>query len=377
MVYRRPRRQTFTFMARTRTGWKQLGTRTTSRALASRMAAMWETLATEHRAWDLLEAVLRKALSIGQLYDLWMETTYAPAEMRRRLADVDLEPIVKEFLATYAAGGRVVGSVQNLTTQLRWLVPEGARYLASGVTPDALTRSLARYPGRSATRRKVHSSWRVFFAYCTRIKAIFASNPMDAVERPTAQRPPIRFYELADVERIVNRAPSRAMGALWALMYATGIEVSVALRLVRGDIDEASWQVRARGTKTTSRDRVCLVAEWARPALAAFMRDKLPAAPLWPGWNRFTPNDAHTEVATALDLSPIPLRNSRHHWAVRAARAGTPIAVIQAQLGHSSPVLTLGTYARFLPTLDEQGTWERRATEQEAARRSPVAIARA
>ena len=136
---------------------------------------------------------------------------------------------------------------------------------------------------------------------------------MDAVERPTAQRPPIRFYELADVERIVGRAPSRAMGALWALMYAPGIEVSVALRLVRGDVDEASWQVRARSTKTTSRDRVCLVAEWARPALAAFMRDKLPAAPLWPGWNRFTPNDAHTAAAIALELSPIPLRNSRHH----------------------------------------------------------------
>jgi len=145
------------------------------------------------------------------------------------------------------------------------------------------------------------------------IDAQSPSNPMDAVERPTAQRPPIRFYELADVERIVGRAPSRAMGALWALMYATGIEVSVALRLVRGDVDEASWQVRARSTKTTSRDRVCLVAEWARPALAAFMRDKLPAAPLWPGWNRFTPNDAHTAAAIALELSPIPLRNSRHH----------------------------------------------------------------
>ena len=64
-------------------------------------------------------------------------------------------------------------------------------------------------------------------------------------------------------------------------------------------------------------------------------------------------------------------------WAVRAARAGTPVAVMRAQLGHSSPVLTLSVYGRFLPTADEQGTWERRATEQEGARRSPTAIARA
>jgi integrase len=209
----------------------------------------------------------------------------------------------------------------------------------------------------------------VFFAYCTRVKRIFASNPMDAVERPSVPRPPIRFYELDEVKRLIEAAPTRQVAALWALMYATGIEISVALQLVRRDVDKSMCCVRARGTKTHARDRMCLVAEWARPRLATFVRRKLTTAPLWPGWNRFTPNDVHTKKAKDLKLPHIPLRNCRHHWAVRAARAGTPVAVIQAQLGHSSPVLTLSVYGRFLPRTEEQAAWEHRAAERDTARR--------
>jgi hypothetical protein len=57
-------------MGRTRTGWQQLGAGTPSKALARQMAAMWDTLAREHRAWDLLESVLRGQVKIGRLYDL-------------------------------------------------------------------------------------------------------------------------------------------------------------------------------------------------------------------------------------------------------------------------------------------------------------------
>jgi integrase len=369
MVFRRTGRPSWTMKARTRTGWQQLGIGTPSKALAERMAAMWEALAREYRAWDLLEPVLRGDVTIGRLYDLWVDTKYAPAEMRRRLADVDLEAVVAEFLDVYKSGGRVAGSVQNVAVQLRAPIPAGKRYPASNATPDELTRALAKYPGRAATRRKVHSSWRVFFAYCTRIKAIFGSNPMDAVERPTASRAPIRFYELADVERIIALAPSPAMAALWALMYGTGIEVSVALKLTRRDVDDSTWTVRARGTKTHTRDRMCLVAEWAQPILGAYLRNKLPTAPLWPGWNRYTPTDVHRDKASDCELPTIPLRNSRHHWAVRAARVGTPVAVIQAQLGHSSPVLTLSVYGRFLPNAADREAWEHRAAERDASER--------
>jgi hypothetical protein len=74
MAYKRRGRKSFSFMARTRTGWKQLGTATSNKALAARIEGMWETLAREHRAWDLLEPVLAHDLPIGLLFDLWCET---------------------------------------------------------------------------------------------------------------------------------------------------------------------------------------------------------------------------------------------------------------------------------------------------------------
>jgi len=48
--------------------------------------------------------------------------------------------------------------------------------------------------------------------------------------------------------------------------------------------------------------------------------------------------------------------------ATRKARAGTPIAIIQAQLGHASPVLTLSIYGRFLPSAADREAWEAKAT---------------
>jgi integrase len=65
-----------------------------------------------------------------------------------------------------------------------------------------------------------------------------------------------------------------------------------------------------------------------------------------------------------------PLHCARDYWAVRAARAGTPIAVIQAQLGHGSPMLTLTKYGRFLPSATDRAKWEAEATRYEANRRA-------
>jgi hypothetical protein len=64
------------------------------------------------------------------------------------------------------------------------------------------------------------------------------------------------------------------------------------------------------------------------------------------------------------------LHCARDHWAVRAARAGTPIAVIQAQLGPGSPMLTLTKYGRFLPSTADRAKWEEAANRYEEARRA-------
>ena len=93
MVYRRRDNKTgkvrpgYTFMARTQTGWKQMGSRTDNKTLAGKIEGMWETLAKEHRAWDILGRVMSGELPIGALYDLWSSTRWDVHEIRRRLND--------------------------------------------------------------------------------------------------------------------------------------------------------------------------------------------------------------------------------------------------------------------------------------------------
>jgi len=60
----------------------------------------------------------------------------------------------------------------------------------------------------------------------------------------------------------------------------------------------------------------------------------------------------------ALELADrLKVHAARHHWAVLALRAGVPVRVVQCQLGHATPTLTLGLYGAFLPSGEDRATW--------------------
>lgn len=370
MVFKRKGRTFFEFQARTQTGWLQMRTRTTSKPLANRIEAMWESLASEHRAWDLLGEVTSQRLLIGRLYDLWVETKQQPIEMRRLLDDSNLEPLVAEYLKIHAKNIKA-DTLEHIKKHLRELVPEGKPLLRSAVTTDTLTQFVYGYGGKRNTLRKVHSDISGFFEYLTRVKKLFPVSPMLEVERPTAEESPVQFYELDTVERIVWHQPYDQRRALFALSYGAGIEITVVLGLTRSDININTREVRSAGTKAHTRDRMCRVADWAWPHVNAWLSHFLGAGPLFGEFNRWTVSDWHRQALKELKINPkFPLRNARDHWAVRAARAGTPIAVIQHQLGHSTPMLTLTKYGRFLPSASDREKWEKAATEYETQRRA-------
>lgn len=371
MVYRRAGRPSHYFQAKTETGWKQVCTLAREKKLATRIEAMWEELASTHRAWNILERVLDGRMAITALYDQWSATKGDVAEIRRRFQDVDLVALVPDWQKAYARD--VAADTATLAlAHVRTLLPEETRRMASTVTPSWLTEQLSNHRGKRNTRRKVHSSWSMFFDWCTRVKGLYTTNPMDKVDRPRLEESPLRFYELPVAQQIVEAQPSAARKALMALFYGSGIEVSTALRLNRTDLNPATREVRAAGTKAHSRDRVAMVAEWAWPLVWRHARTVLPNASLWPAtWNRWTVSDWHRETVEALNLQHAhPLHCARHHWAVRQLRAGAPVAVVQAQLGHGSPTLTLKVYGRFMPSGVDRSKWEREASKYDAARHS-------
>lgn len=377
MPYRRGTRPSLYFMGRTRAGWTQLCAFTPDKRLAEKIEAMWEELANEHRAWDILAHVLRHDMNAAELYDLWVDAKRNVRALRRHLADSDLAALVEPWREAYCKKV-TTESANHALAHVRWLIAEGASLRATDATPDYLERRLGEYPGKRNTRRKVHSSWSVFFAYCVKPAHAIDVNPMLSVDRPKPEKSPIRFYELRDVERIVGWFDDEARRAYFALLYGTGMDVSDPLSLLRGDLIEHTHEIRAPGTKNHTRDRVAMIADWAWPIVWGYAKSMHPDARLFPEtWNRWTIADWHraaigdgmkdthgTIVAKGLKLPRrYPPKCARHHWAVRQLRAGAAIRVVSEQLGHSTQQLTLDVYGRFLSK-----TADRKRAEQQASR---------
>jgi integrase len=383
MVFRRKGRPSYYFQGKTRTGYEQLCTFTPDRRLGEKIEGMWADIADRHRAWDVLERVLGGTVTPAELYDLWLESGRSIEGVRRRLDDQDLEPLVTEWNAAHAKEVKP-DSAAHALAHVRWLLPEGKPLLASKATPAYLTERLSAYPGKRNTRRKVHSSWSGFLGYCVKPKGVLSRNPMDEVTRPTRERSPIRFYDLETVQRIVGWQPTQERRAYFALIYGTGMDVSDPLTLLRSDLNAVTQEIRAAGTKTHTRDRIAMVADWAWPILWEYAKDLHPDTPLFPReWNRWTLSDWHRQtigegvkdthgnvVEKGLALPrKYPLKCARHHWAVRMLRAGNAVRLVSEQLGHASTQLTVDIYGAFKGNTDDRKRAEKQATKLEKEQR--------
>lgn len=381
MVYRREKRPSFYFEAKLKVGFKQLCTHTPDKKLAQRIEHMWTELATRHRAWDLLEPVVNDPRKIGDLYDVWSETRGDVEEMRRRAKDVDVEPLVAEWTAIHASQ---VGKdwTDHALKHVRHFFPEGVARKASDVTKDWLTSTLAAYPGKRNTRRKVHSSVSVFLEYCTTVKGIFAFSPMMHVDRPARELLPPTFYDGVTVERIIDWQPTPERRAYFALVYGTGADVSPAILIEREDIDASQKRVRIKGTKTKTRDRTVRVADWAWKTFWSHASTVLHGRIFPAEWNRWTVSDWHRQTVSegtkdthgnieqeGLKLERrIALRRSRHHYAVRMLAAGVPAELVAEQLGSDKRTI-LDYYGPFIPSASDWDKWEKVAAKHEKKRR--------
>ena len=348
-VHKRSRRPTWSLQARTRNGWKQISTGTKDKKLANEIDRMWDILASA-REWDILEQIESRSLSIGALYDAWREANCNTSMLRQKLNDADIAALVPDYLEHYQANGVRPDTVAHAATVLRWLFPDGATVPASKVDATWLTERLTTYPASSSTRRKVHSLWSGFFKFRP-VRSVMAHDPIGEVARPKQRKLPPRYYEWPYVEQIIRAQPTIELAGYFALLYGTGLDVSDGLQVRRSDIDENERQIRARGTKTHTRDRIVRVDDRAWDSFWTVARRAIGMAHVFPKWNRHTVSHWHSATVKALGFDVrYPPRYARHHWAATHLRAGVSIYVVQRQLGHSTPMLTLNTYGQFIPS---------------------------
>ena len=109
-----------------------------------------------------------------------------------------------------------------------------------------------------ATKRKYLAAVRSFATYLLEV-GVLTMNPVRDVQAPPPSRPRVVEIDLKEVRRIVEGA-ARPYRALYALLYGARIEISTALTCIEFDVDAKRREVRARGTKAHTRDRVVVVA---------------------------------------------------------------------------------------------------------------------
>ena len=377
MPFRRRGRKTWYFQARTRDGaFKQRSTGTENVRLAREFEKMWEALSKEERAWDILAPVLEGTLSIGALYDVFVEAKRNLPAIRRHLNDFNHNDRAQEYLAYYASLGRRADTLAQVRSALEWLFPPYGKTSASAVSTAWLSERLSQYPASNSTRRKVRSGWNGYFDWLVNVRELIEVNPLTRVQAPALPKLPIAFFELDQVERIVESQLTEERRALFALMYGTGIEVSTALTLTRDNILPNAKEIRAPGTKAHSRDRMVRVSDWAWNLFWEFAKTRL-YGPIFSVKSRHTVSGWHNVTVAELGFAHAhPLKNARHHWAATRLRAGASIQVVQRQLGHSSPTLTLNTYGAFLPTSLDHDRIEDNLRRYEIDRRSAMGGAR-
>jgi integrase len=193
---------------------------------------------------------------------------------------------------------------------------------------------------------------------------VLASNPIRDVQAPPPSKPRVVEIPLPDVLRIVENAPA-PYPALFAILYGAGVEVSAALACVESDVDVERREVRARGTNAHTRDRIVRVAESAWPFLERHLETLTPGERLFRGLDRWQVGDAHRARLTALGLPHHRVHDSRHFYAIRAIRAGTPYELVARQLGHADVAMVAKVYGRFAPRSDERDRWEKVAAERD------------
>ncbi len=381
MVYHRIGREAWFVEVPTRFGRRiKRSTGTAHRGTAIAIERMLIALGPKgRRDWELLERVAAGTLELGTLYDAWQRNDLDG--LRRQLDDVDLAAHVAGWSA-WLADRVKPATADHYSAHLATLMPPGQAFYRSDFKASTVAAWLAtrtalvakRRPSEThsrrmqdpppravsgSTKRKYLAATQSFATYLLEI-GVLETNPIRDVSAPPAGRPRCQFLELPDVHRLVEGAPV-PYRALFAIAYGAGLEVSAILSLIETDVDCAHRQLRARGTKAWSRDRIARVADWAWGYVTAHLATLMPGERLFRGLSRWHAGDAHRERCGALGLLGYRLHDARHHWAVRMVRAGMPLELVARQLGHVDVVMVARVYGRWVPQHHERDRWERAA----------------
>lgn len=391
-------------------GSVQMSTKNTDKNMAKRIERMLAQFKSGPKRdyFDLIDAVLAGKLQLVDLLE--SDDNNALDERRTTLSGVaeaptvapDIVPEIKRFekwLADRVATDTATHYVSTIFTFIEeFALRAAAQELSKSSKPkrpdptvaeSTLTREdlLATYCPVSAltvralytwftdldvagtTKRKYHTAMTSFIDHLALAGLFEGDNPMSKVPVPPANDPRTKYLETTEAVRLIQSFADPVYRGFNALMAGSGIEVSVALSVRRRDINASRREIFAPGTKTYTRKRTVRVAEWAWPYIQPLLAGLGPDDRVFAAIpDRWIARDVFNAVVFPLAMTfecyqGYTMRDHRHTYAVRAARAGTPPQIIAKQLGHINGVLVLKVYAQFFPESEDRDRWELKAAK--------------
>lgn len=334
---------------------------------------------------DLLEADGRDTLTFAQAQDAaaaWFRTLAlgaAAPEPEPEPVRFTVREAVELYLADYVArGGKARRYVE--TTFAAHVLPRLGNRLVADLTAETIRRwhhALAAAPARlrsgagrkrnvreagtpdaQRARRATANGVLVLLKAALNLAFREGKVPSDAAwrrVRPFQKVAAARVRYLTDTEalRLVNACPPD-LRALVSAALLTGCRYAELAALRPGDIDLAAGVLVVREAKAGKPRSVVLTAE-AVALFRGLVAGRPADAPILTRddgslWGKNLAARPLREACRAAGIAPaIGFHVLRHTHASRLAQAGVPMAVIAAQLGHSSVKITEAHYAHLSP----------------------------
>ena len=277
--------------------WVNKTTGSTDKRLAVRIARMLDHLGPQGtRQVDLLDLVIEKRLSVGQLYDAYAADDLD--ELRARLRNVDLSEHIAAWRATLRGRHLAEDTVAHYELYARSLMPDGRKFLRSDLTFARISQWLAGLRVGPSTARKYHASLSSFCQYLL-AAGVLDRNPMRDVKAPQASQPRLRFLRMGMRSSQYLRNSRSPIGLSRPFCTERVWICRSVSRSPRGDLDPARQEVHTRRTKTKRPIQPLKVDDWAWPYVQRHSRSSTKGAPLFPGINRWRASDKHREACEA------------------------------------------------------------------------------
>jgi integrase len=334
---------------------RSLRTKNRTRAVARESALL--SLQAQGRL-DLIRAFADGTLSIEEIDEAYQSSRIDELSRCLREASADLRTAAREALRNkapdvksstlerYATGLdhflRFAGEETSVRDALTAETIQGfkAHRLEEGVKKETINNDLGAVS--------------ILATYCLSKRWISERPRFQKYTRETR----IRYLEPAEIATYMAAARPQ-FRPLFQVSIGTGLRLGEVLNLTVSDLRLESGEMRAivRGAKTRAGNRAVFVPPWVGDALRNLIDSRgLSGTDRLFKLVRRTVQAEHRRACRIAGISDYTLHDHRHTAAVHWAKAGTPLQLIQRQLGHANISQTM-QYADFHPDYSDYGTY--------------------